>query len=70
MDSQRFPNLRKTMAWRQDSIKILARAIKLKPWCLERRLYGKTSWRLDEIKRVCRRYHLTFEFLFYEEAKK
>lgn len=60
----RFPNLRKAMKSSRDKIKDLADALCMSRSACENRLRGKTMWNLDDIRRVCKRYHLTFEYLF------
>lgn len=66
MKKQKFQNLRKAMKVNGDVIKTLAAKLNLKRWTLESRLYGKFPWKLDEIKKVCKLYNLTFEYLFDE----
>lgn len=63
----KYPYLRAEMVLHGENQGKLAEVLGIKQSVLSMRMSGKSEWKLEEIKKVCKHYKKTVEELFKEE---
>ena len=63
----KYTNIRKKMAEKKETVDDLAELLGISGQTTYFKLIGKTQFKVDEAKKLCRHYKMKFEPLFREE---